>query len=263
MATDLIFMGSSADRSAADVALPVAAGELQVNANGAPGTATTWYPKADGAIIGAFTRSETAGMVECRFHKTTDINYVKVYAPSLQTDPLRENIISPANYPITTGDQIEASGENAGAVLDVLGLYVAKSGGDKLPTTKMPDALPAGAVPVRATATFTHVADSVATGTLVFDDYQLIRDQVYKIIGMAANSATGCGTRLKFLEGPNLNDVPGVPTADTSTGLEYQMFYGDFGQFKGQTPPQVQTIAVGADAATVLNLIIVPVSGGK
>ena len=78
MAIDLIFMGSSADRSAADVALPLAAGELQVNANGVPGTATSWYPKVNGTIKGAFVNSETAAMVECRFHKTTDINYNKL-----------------------------------------------------------------------------------------------------------------------------------------------------------------------------------------
>jgi len=260
MALDLIFMGSSADRSAADVAIPIAAGETQVTGNGAPGTGTQWYPKTDGAIVAAFVNSETAAMVECRFHKTSDINYNKLLTKHLQTDVLRTQILNKLNYPIKVGDAIEASGENAGAVMDLLGLYVSKGTAETI-TTEVPATLPAGAMIVRATSTFTHVADSVAEGTIVFDDFVPIRDKVYKIIGMAADSATGLGTRLRFLEGPNVNDCPGVPTADTSTGLEYQMFYGDFGSFKGQTPPRCQTVAVAADAVTNLHFVIVPAQG--
>ena len=258
MATDLIIMASSADRSGGDVAIPVAVGELTVTGNGAPGTATQWYPKSNGAIIGAFANSETGAAADVRFHKITDIDYNHLLTTHLQTDVVRSQILNRLNYPITIGDAIEAQATTAGAQLDVLGLYVAKNSGDKVPTTVQPDSLPAGAKLVHATSTFTHVADSIAEGTIVFDDFVPLRDVVYRIVAMGAHSATGCATRLRFVEGPNVNDTPGVPCADTSTGLEYQMFYGDFGSFKGQTPPRCQTIAVGADAATELYFVIVP-----
>lgn len=265
MAIDLIFMGSSADRSAADVALPIAAGELQVTGNGAPGTGTQWYPKANGAILGAFVRSETAAMVECWFNKTTDPNRNKVRHMAIQTDPVGSQSINYLNYPIEIGSSIQAAGENAGNVLDVLGLYVAKRGGEYAPIPFSSQVLPAGAIPVRATSTFTHVADTVAEGTIVFDDFTPLRDVVYQIIGLSADSATGCGTRLRFLEGTNKDDTPGVPCADTSTALEYAYYMGDFGSFKGQTPPRCQTIAVGADAVTNLFMILLPqgTQGGR
>lgn len=254
MAISLYFMGSSADRSAADVALPVCAGETQVQCD-TPGTSTTFKTTQPGAIVGAFTNSETAAMVECRFHKNTDVNYNKVVATHLQTDPLRTNSITHLNYPVLTTDPIEASGENAGAVMDLLGLLFAKSPADVVPSPVRPANLPP-CMNVRATSTFTHVADTVAEGTLVFDDFVPDEKASYKILGLAAHSATGLATRLRFVAGPNMSDVPGVPMADTSTGLEYMMLYGDFGTFPGANLPRVQSVAVDADAVTVMHMLL-------
>ncbi|GAJ21961.1 unnamed protein product, partial [marine sediment metagenome] len=100
MAIDLLFMGSSADRSGADVALPLAAGEFHVTGNGVPGTATQWFPKAKGSIKGAFVNSETAAMVECYFNDIDDNNRQKLWATHLQSDPLRTQIMTPCDYQI-------------------------------------------------------------------------------------------------------------------------------------------------------------------
>lgn len=261
MPIDLIIMGTSADRSAADVAIPIAAGETHVSGNGVPGTGTQWYPKDNGAIKGAFVKSETAAMVETWFKKTSDVNRQKLCSKTIQTDGLLANVINYCNYPIAVGDAIEAAGENAGAVLDVLGLYVAKKAGEEAPTAYPRAPLPPNAMLVRATGATTLVADTITEGAIAFDDFTPVRDRVYQILGMAMDGATACASRLKFLEGPNVNDRPGVPAADTSTGLEYMMLYGDFGQFKGQNPPWHQTIGVAGDTAQCFYFVIVPVGG--
>lgn len=260
MVLSLVFMGSSADRSAGDVNIPTCTGELTVQTSG-----NGWIPKGAGTIRGAFVNSETAGMLECQFHKTTDANWNTIPYTHLQTDAIEAMMITELNYPITAKDIIMARGDNAGAVMDLLGLYCDFGKGGKVPSI-IPQNLPKGAILVPFTATFTHVADSVAEGAMVFDaEFSPEVDTVYSIIGMSAHSATGLGTRLKFVEGPNTDDYPGVPCADTpAAGSRLApIWYGDFGQFKGLTPPRVQTVAVAADATTCGMLVIVPTGRAK
>lgn len=106
MAIDLIVYGSSADRSAADVNIPINSGETQVAKSG-----NYMIPKTDGRIRAAFVNSETAAMVECWFKKTTSNDRMKLPSTHLQTDPVRSQAISYLNYPISISDQIEAAGE--------------------------------------------------------------------------------------------------------------------------------------------------------
>ena len=262
MVLSLVIMGSSADRSAGDVALPVAVGETIVDANGVPGTATAWYPRANGFIKGAVVVSETAGMLECMFHKNTDANWNFMYWTQLQTATHHTNMINRLNYPIFVGDQISARGDNAGAVLDALGLYVDMGKGGEVPTTENRP-LPAGAILCHATVTATFLADGVAEGVVVFDDFTPVRDVMYRVVGLSVNSATGHLARLNYITGPNTDDYPGVPCVDTeAAGSQLNMmWYGDFGSFKGQTPPRVQAICSAADAA--LDVVFCLVPGGK
>lgn len=85
-----------------------------------------------------------------------------------------------------------------------------------------------------------------------------MRDVRYKIIGMAMHGATACLSRLRFISGENEGDCPGVIAADTSTGLEYMMWYGDFGSFMGQDGVLHQTIGVAGDTAQVFTFLLVP-----
>lgn len=262
MAHDLIVMGSSLDRSGADVNLPIAVGETHVTGNGVPGTGTQWYPKTNGKILGAFVNSETAAMVELWLRKTTDNNRYKLASTHLQTDPIRTQAITPMDYPINEKDAIECAGENAGAVLDICGMYVAKKPSDQLPTPWPTKPLPSNCFPVRATGAQTLTADALcAPAVLTFDDFTPIRDQWYAIRGMMMDGATALLSRLAFLEGPNQGDRPGVIAADTSTGLEYMMWYGDFGMFRGQTPPMHQTVGVAGDTAQCFRFLLEPVGG--
>jgi hypothetical protein len=255
MVLSLVFMGSSADRGAGDVNVPLCTGEITVQASG-----YGFVPKGSGYIRGAFANSETAGMVEAQFHKTTDANWNTLTRTHLQTEQMWPDLINHLAYPISPKDIIMARGTNAGNVMDLIGLYCDFGGGGEVPSST-PKPLPPGAILAPWTATFTHIADSVAEGAIVFDaEFQPEVDTVYKIIGMVAHSATGLGTRLKFVEGPNINDYPGVPTADVpAAGARlYTMWYGDFGSFRGITPPRCQTVAVAADASTCGTFILVP-----
>lgn len=262
MVHDLVIMASSADRSGGDVAIPIAVGETTVAGNGVPGTGTQWYPNYPGYIVQAFCNSETGAAADVRFHKTTDVNWNHLYTTHLQTDPVRTQVLNNLAYPIGIGDAIEAQGTTAGAQLDVLGLYVMKQPGRAV-NPFPPAALPAGAMLVEATGATTLTADAITEGVITFVDWTPQRDVRYRILGMGMDGATACASRLKFLEGPNVNDHPGVIAADTSTGLEYMIWYGDFGTFKGQNPPWHQTIGVAGDTAQVFKFVIVPEGSAK
>jgi hypothetical protein len=257
MPLSLVLMGSSADRTASDVNVPTCTGELTVQTSG-----NGWIPRGNGSIKGVFTNSETQGMVECQFHKTTDANWNSVSYTHLQTTDPTPQMITHLDYPITTKDIIMARGDNSAAQLDVIGMYCDFGSGGVVPSMTPPGPIPKGAILVPWTSTFTHVADEVAEGAIVFDaEFSPETTRVYKIIGMAAHSASGCATRLKFVDGPNVNDYPGVPTADTPAGDTariYGMWYGDFGSFKGLTPPRCQTVASAADASTCGFFLLVP-----
>lgn len=259
----LVILGSSADRSGVDVDVPVAVGETTVAANGAPGTATVWYPKFKGSIVQAFANSETAAAADIRFRKTSDPYWNHLYETHLQTVRLGEEYINVLNYPIDTGDSIECDGTNGGAVLDVVGLYVTEDGRPAV-STKYPENLPPGTMLVEATGATTLTADQLSPpGTITFVDWTPQRDVIYRIYGMSMNGATACASRLHFLEGPYAGKYyPGVIAAYTAAAMD-QMFYGDFGEFKGQTPPMHQTIGVAGDTAQVFKFLIAPVSGGK
>lgn len=267
--TTSVILASSADRSAADVAIPVAVGETGVAANGVPGTGTIWYPPFNGFITDAFVNSETAAMVETWFHKTTDADRMKLLSTHLQTDPVYGQILNHCSYPVTTGDGIYSAGENGGAVLDCLALNLSASGADSL-TSEPPAALPLGAKIVRATGATTLTADALVECPLTWDDFNPERDVVYDIIAIGGDGATACLARLKFIEGPDQGYSQAFPMADTSTGLEYQMFYarsgagwGSFGSFKGQTPPVPMVIGVAGDTAQCFRMIVVPKGRSK
>lgn len=256
----LVILASSADRSGGDVSIPIAAGEFTVSGNGAPGAATQFFPKFNGSIVQAFCNSETAAAVDVRFHKTTDANWNHLYETHLQTVALNPADVSPMNYPIATGDAVEAQGTNGGAVLDVLGLYITPDGSPAV-TTECPK-LPAGTMMVEATGAATLTADTVTQGAITFVDWTPQRDVVYQILGMSMNGATACASRLNYLEGPYESFYPGVIAADTAADMD-QMFFGDFGQFVGQTPPTHQTIGVAGDTAQVFKFLIAPIGGKK
>ena len=256
MVLSLVFMGSSANRAGGDVNIPTCTGELTVQTSG-----NGWVPKGAGSIKGAFVNSETAGMVEAQFHKTTDANWNQLTRTHLQTEQIWPDMINKLNYAISPRDIIMARGTNAGAVMDLLALYCDFGKGGEVPTTEAKP-LPKGAILAPWTATFTHVADEVAEGAIVFDaEFSPEVDTVYQILGMSCHSASGLGSRLKFVEGPNTDDYPGVPTADTpAAGSRLApIWYGYFGQFKGITPPRVQTVAVAADASTCGVFVLLPV----
>jgi len=177
----------------------------------------------------------------------------------LQTTPFKD-AINRCMYPLKTGEAIEAQLTNAGAVFNRLGLLIAKKPGDEIYDIGTPRAgwLKPGDQYVEASATFTHVTDAWAEGTITWTNFALDRNKKYQIVGMMAHSATGWATRLRYITGPNVNDRPGVPLGDSGgTVPQHVMIYGDFGTFDGMNPPMVQSSTVsGADTVTELHFVI-------
>jgi hypothetical protein len=261
MAHDLVAMGISADKSggAALYQMPILVGETHYPGNGVPGTGTFIYPKTNSIIFGHFTGDETAAAVEYRLHKTSDPDWMRTYNTRLQTTPFA-HAVNRCFYPINVGDSIEAQLTNGGAVFNGLGILIAKKAGDEIYDINVPRAgwLRPGDRIVRATSTFTHVADAWAEGTITWNNFTPKRDKKYQIVGMCAHSATGWATRIRHVTGPNVDDRPGVPLGDTGgTVPQHVMIFADFGTFDGMNPPLVQSSTVsGADATTELTFII-------
>lgn len=260
MAHDLIAFGSADDKSgaAALFQMLMLVGETHYSGNGAPGTATQIYPKQDSVLFGHFTGDETAAAVEYRIHTTNDPDWMRADNTRLQTTPF-DRAINRCMYPLRTGEAIEAQLTNAGAVFNGIGMLIAKKAGDEIYSFEPPPGwLKPGDKYVEASATFTHVADAWAEGTITWTNFVLDRNKKYKIVGMMGHSATGWATRLRHVAGPNVNDRPGVPLGDTGgTVPQHVMIYADFGTFDGMNPPMCQSSTVsGADTVTELHFII-------
>lgn len=265
MAHDLIAFGSAADHSGANVLTNavILAGETSYPGNGVPGTGTQIFPKADGMLFGIFTGDETAAQVEGRVHTTNDPDWMRYDNTRLQTTPF-DRAINRMMYPLKKGEAIECQYTNGGAVFSGTALLIAKKPGDEIYCLEPPTGwLKPGDQYVEATATFTHVADTWAQGVITWTNFVLDRTKRYQIIGMMAHSATGWACRLRFTNGPNVNDSPGVPMGDTGgTVPQHVMIYGDFGTFDGLNPPLCESSTVsGADATTELHFIIREIGG--
>lgn len=255
---DLLVFGNSANRAAL-AAVPLGLGEDLFTADGVAGTGTRVYPRENGIVSGIGLVSETAAAVEWRFHKTTDANYARsTHFTRLQTAAYAGGpAICKLNYAVEAGDSLETDVLNAGAgaVVDAVCVFVGKGKVANF-VEGFPPELPAGAIPVTFTATMTHVVDSWSPmSQCVLDNYNLKRDKRYKIVGMSAHSATGHAHRLRFYEGPDVGNAPGILGGATSAIAS--VCFGDFGSFSGLQGVAIQTFANTADATTCGTLWIV------
>lgn len=251
---DLLVFSSSANRAAL-TAVPLAAGDAYFTADGVAGTGTRVYVKENGYVGAAMIVSETAACLNNRFHTTNDASWnYPLQASRLQTIKPSPDYFTAVGYPIAKNEQLTAEVLNAGAVLDSVGLFLDKGAGIARPWP--PQGIPQGYMLVMGTCTLTCVADTWTEGTVVFTNYVLDPDKKYHIAGMAADSASGHFTRLKFLGGENVNDHPGVPTVVTAAGLDQFMLYGDFGSFNGLQGLHIEQLSQAADAAVNLTFLI-------
>lgn len=261
MAHDLVAFGSAADRSAALTNAPILLAETTYPGNGVPGTGTQIYPKQDSYAFAYFSGDETVAAADNRWHTTNDPDWIRWDNSRLQTTPWWASV-NRCMYKLGKGEAIEWQNQTgaAAATFSGLAILIAKKPGDEVYdiTTPRPGWLRPGDMFVEATATFTHVADSWAQGTITWTNFTLDRTKKYQIVGMMAHSATGWATRLRYTAGPNVDDHPGVPTGDSGgTVPQHVMIYGDFGTFDGMNPPLCETSTVsGADAVTELHFVI-------
>lgn len=112
---------------------------------------------------------------------------------------------------------------------------------------------------VRATASFTDVANVWTAGNIVFDE--ALPRGTYSVVGMRAESTNLQLARLVFRGFPWR---PGVVGRASVGQPEYQLFrygtMGEFGQFEHNVPPMIEVLANGADTATVLYLDVIKVA---
>ena len=248
---DLMLFANTANRAAL-TAVPMVVGETFFVATVAP---VGVYVKDDGYVAAVMVVSETAAAVDVRFHQTKDPSWNNpTNIPRLQTVQPTPKNFQPVGYPIIPGQVLSVEIMNAGAVLDSVAMFIDKGAGIASPI--QPAGVPQGYMLVDALATMTMVADQLVTGTVVFENFVIDPLKKYHIAGMAACAATGHFTRLKYLEGENKDDHPGVPTSDTSPGLDHMMFYGDFGTFNGLNGIQVEQLSEDADATVCLSFLI-------
>lgn len=113
----------------------------------------------------------------------------------------------------------------------------------------------AGAKPIAGTGATAAVA-STWTHSLVTWSETFETNKTYQIVGMAGWSATMYALRLVYPQAPMSGWNPGVPGCDTIT-CQTPM-YGNFGQFKGDNPPNIEVLCSGTDAAQNVTIWIVP-----
>lgn len=156
------------------------------------------------------------------------------------------------NYPFNAGDVLQAYADNGGnAQVEALLLWLEYGADSKLSFT--PVSVPAGSHWVLATGAFTNTAGAWTQGAPTYG-YSFKRDKVYNIVGMAAYQATGYAARLVFKDNSSLR--PGVVAGDTATPPVVQPTYANFGSFKGDQPPDLETLSSGADTAQLVWLLI-------
>lgn len=162
------------------------------------------------------------------------------------------------NYDIPNGAQCSCYADNGNNNQLEVGLVaVAPRGVDpKLREMDAAAQIPAGAYGVRGTGTATLVA-GVWTTVAVTWSKTFTAGKRYKIVALGGHSATAYAIRIKGGEGYSMQGyAPGVPASDTNA-LDGRMKLGDFGEFDGGSPPNVEMIASAGDTAEVVDILVV------
>lgn len=210
------------------------------------------FARDDGKVVAAFPLTAgIANFVRARFRQTRDADWNEVSLGA--SDQTGEHRILKLNYPVKTQDILAVQADNGNnAQVEAMLLCVAYG---VEPNIRLePGDLPANARWVRGTHSSTMVAGNwtrgVMTWSMTFD-----RSKTYRVLGMISQGATVYGTRLMYMgSSPSVGYAPGFVGHDT-LALSFPI-YADMGRFKGDQPPDIESLCSAGDTAGVVELLI-------
>lgn len=252
MTFDLIAFMESVDQAIANIA----AVEDSVTGR----TSGDNYEVRGDCIVGMATEVSAgiASVAQWRFHHTRDPNWVDFGALFArdQTGAVDLHNLGYLNYPVKGGGILNAQVANSAAgSAQYEAVLMMLSYGGALPRPYPPPTVPAQAKWVKATATTTLVAATWTDVALTWSE-TFEKDVNYQILGLGAHSATAYAVRMLFPgSAPSKGFYPGCPAGDTA--LLNQIFYGDFGIFRGDQPPNVQMLASAGDTAEEVAMLVI------
>lgn len=213
--------------------------------------------RGDGSVVMAtFITAAVANFDEARFHRTLDPNWQHTRTAFRdQTGAVDMHNVMFCNYPVKSGDVLRAEADNGNNAQIESCLLAVAYGGDPMLSVGFPKfAIPATAKWINGVGGTTHTANTLSQCAITWSE-AFNKDQVYRVLGMVAYSATAYAARLRYRgRSPAIGYFPGVPAGDTN--ILNQPIYGDFGSFLGDQPPNVDMLSSGGDTAQYVSLLV-------
>lgn len=251
---DLTGFGTNLDGSTGLVSMLVVAGEQKY----ATGTGRTiLFPNEDGYINAAFGISEDGAIVEYRFHKISDANYIRTlhfHAGQTERSTLNKSTMRLA-YPIAKGDSITVDLTNAAAKMDAVLFLISRGGKTQISEEPIFGDIPDNAYWVKGTTAHTQVADQWTSGVVTLLNYNLKRDKQYKVYAAVGHGATLMAARFAPLTGPWSEYRPGIRGGDTDQ-INTPTYFKDPWIFEGLTSFNIETLAFAADTSGLFSFLI-------
>jgi len=214
-------------------------------------------PRGDGTVIlGTCVTAAVANFDEWRFRRTLDPNWIHSRtAYRDQTGAVDERNLLFLNYPVKSGDVLRAEADNGGNAQIEAALLAIAYGGDPALSVGIPRiAIPPNARWVNGVGATTVTAGALTPCAITWSE-TFDKDRVYQVLGMIAYSATGYAARLRYRgKSAAVGWFPGVPAGDTA--ILAQRFYGNFGSFYGDQPPQAELLCSAGDTAQYVELLV-------
>jgi len=255
MPWDFVAFGSSAARSGLQAVVPLEGASLSgyqvINTN-------FIRTKGPGAIASAGCISAAiANLLQWRVGvNSRDYSHMRCCARD-QTSVPHEGTVAGLNMPLKAGDLVHVDVDNTNTA-QVEVVWMSLCPGDM--GLRWGGPCPAAnARPIAGTGGTAAVALTWTRSTVTWGE-TFEQDVEYHIVGMSAHSVTMYGCRLAFTSGPMMAYHPGVPGGDTI--VLQNPVWGNFGTFKGATPPNVEVLCSGTDASQNITLWIVPARRG-
>lgn len=207
-------------------------------------------------VMATLVTAAVANFDEWRFHRSLDPNWHHSRTSFRdQTGAVDLHNIDFCNYPFESGDVLRAEADNGNNAQIESAILALAYGSDPMLSVGIPKiGLPPNAHWINGVGGTTVTANALSAATITWSE-SFNKDQVYQVLGMIAYSATGYAARLRYRgKSKAVGWFPGVPAGDTA--ILAQRFYGDFGSFAGDQPPNVEMLCSGADTAQYIGLLV-------
>ena len=212
---------------------------------------------AGAVFLFTFRTAAIANYVQGRWHKKVDANWNRARGFVSDQTGATAHRIAYLNYPVASGDVLTSEADNGNnSQIENVAWGIAYG---SMPMVREQPIIPIppNAQWIEGDGGTAAVANTWTTSAVTWlaDFNQNAR---YRIYGMMAQSATMYAARLIFKSGSTWTGyAPGGPGGDTAI-INFPL-YGDFGDFIGGAPPDIEVLCSGTDAAQYVHLLIAPV----